>query len=258
MTEDKGLIYILTNPSFPNYQKIGKTTDLKGRLRSLNDKSCLPFSFRVYATYQIDSNLSVVEAEIFKIIDSVDDTLRAREESERGGLRQREFFAIDKEKAFSVLQSIAKLRGDTHKLKLITPTQKEVEEEVIAEEVEDAVKYVHKDFDEKYAGADRNIQELYDKIRDYILSLSNDVSVNKTKRYEAFRKTQHFVCAKLRLSKIILSVKLDVNSVKYETGFSRDTSNIGHWGMGDVEVTIKNEADFEKAKALIERAYEEN
>lgn len=52
MNKDKGIIYILTNPSFPNYQKIGKTTDLKARLKSLNDKSCLPFSFRVYATGQ--------------------------------------------------------------------------------------------------------------------------------------------------------------------------------------------------------------
>jgi len=139
MNQDKGMIYILTNPSFPNYQKIGKTTDLKGRIRSLNDKSCLPFSFRVYATYEIDNDLSVVETEIFKIIDSIDESLRAREESERGNLREREFFAIDKEKAFSVLQSIARLRGDEHKLKLVAPTKKEVEEATIADKVETAV-----------------------------------------------------------------------------------------------------------------------
>lgn len=139
MNKDKGLIYILTNPSFPNFQKIGKTTDLKGRLRSLNNKSCLPFMFRVFATYEVEDDLSVVEQEIFKIIDNVDESLRAREETEKGTYREREFFAIDKDKAYSVLESIAKLRHDTHKLKLIKPTKTEKAEEAIAEEVENAV-----------------------------------------------------------------------------------------------------------------------
>lgn len=136
MSQDKGYIYILTNPSFPNYQKIGKTKNLKERLKSLNDKSCLPFSFRVYALYEVDDNLTMVETEIFKIIDSVDESLRAREETEKGSFRQREFFSFDKEKVFSVIESIAKLRGDVDKLKLIKPTKKEIVEAEIAEEIE--------------------------------------------------------------------------------------------------------------------------
>ncbi|MCD7771103.1 MAG: GIY-YIG nuclease family protein [Oscillospiraceae bacterium] len=31
-----GVIYILTNPSFPNYIKIGYATDLEKRLKQLN------------------------------------------------------------------------------------------------------------------------------------------------------------------------------------------------------------------------------
>lgn len=133
--QDKGLIYILTNPSFPNYQKIGKTTSLSARVRSLNNKSCLPFSFRVYATYKVEDDLSTVEEEIFKIIDNVDDSLRAVEETDRG-YRQREFFAIDKDKAFSVLESVAKLRGDLHNLTLVQPTVEEKGEEELAGEIE--------------------------------------------------------------------------------------------------------------------------
>ena len=33
--------------------------------------------------------------------------------------------------------------------------------------------------------------------------------------------------------------------------------NIGHYGTGDLEVIIKDKQSFEKAKSLIERAYNE-
>lgn len=35
-------------------------------------------------------------------------------------------------------------------------------------------------------------------------------------------------------------------------------SNIGHWGTGDLELTLRTSADLEKAKPLIEKAYSEN
>ena len=57
---------------------------------------------------------------------------------------------------------------------------------------------------------------------------------------------------------MILNLPLDVNSVTFEEGFSRDVTNIGHWGCGSVELHIQNSADFEKAKPLIDRTYNEN
>lgn len=46
-------LYILTNPSFPEYVKIGYTQDIKKRLEKLNKSKCTPFAFRVYATYDV-------------------------------------------------------------------------------------------------------------------------------------------------------------------------------------------------------------
>lgn len=43
-----------------------------------------------------------------------------------------------------------------------------------------------------------------------------------------------------------------------EQGFTRDVRKIGHWGTGDPEIVLCTPADFEKAKGLIERAYQEN
>ena len=62
-----GVIYILTNPSFPEYVKIGYADDIDKRLQRLNRSECIPFAFRVYATYEVNSRLS--DLKIHSIID---------------------------------------------------------------------------------------------------------------------------------------------------------------------------------------------
>ena len=51
---------------------------------------------------------------------------------------------------------------------------------------------------------------------------------------------------------------ISVSTISFEEGFSRDVTNIGHWGCGPVELCLQNGTDFEKAKPLIDRAYNEN
>ena len=133
---DESLIYILTNPSFPNYVKIGKTTDLQQRIKSLNNPTCLPFSFRIYATYKVDKNLDEVESSIHNLIDKIDYSLRAREETDSKRLREREFFALDAENAFDVLREIARLRKDEANLIQVKQSKQEKVEEHIAKTVE--------------------------------------------------------------------------------------------------------------------------
>lgn len=115
-----------------------------------------------------------------------------------------------------------------------------------------------KTFAEQYAQAKPEIKSMYDDLRNYILSLGDDISENNLKLYTAFRKIRNFVCAEVFKNRLLLHLRLDVSTVQYEEGFSRDTSNIGHWATGDVEISIRNRMDYEKAKSLIERAYNEN
>ena len=49
----KGVIYILTNPSFPEYVKIGFATDLNERIRQLNSSAAVPYSFHAFASYDV-------------------------------------------------------------------------------------------------------------------------------------------------------------------------------------------------------------
>ncbi len=77
MNEKQGVIYILTNPSFPEYVKIGYANDINRRLQQLNRSECIPFAFRVYATYEVSSRLS--DLKIHSIIDKLNSNLRSVE-----------------------------------------------------------------------------------------------------------------------------------------------------------------------------------
>lgn len=130
--ENNGVIYILTNPSFPEYVKIGYAKDVKRRLKELNNTECTPFAFRVYATYQVDVELG--DKKIHEIIDKLNPDLRSIDSVE-GKERKREFYAMTPEDAYDILRAIAQLHGMEDRLKLIRPSQEEKKQEKIAEEI---------------------------------------------------------------------------------------------------------------------------
>ena len=132
--EKCGVIYILTNPSFPEYVKIGYADDVKRRLKELNRSECIPFAFRIYATYEVESRLS--DKKIHSIIDKLNPNLRSIDTFE-GKERKREFYAMSPEDAYSILEAIAEIDGNNDKLKKYNLTKSEEQEELIAKDVEE-------------------------------------------------------------------------------------------------------------------------
>ena len=133
MGEIKGVIYILTNPSFPEYVKIGYAKDIEQRLLQLNRSETIPFAFRVYATYDVVTPLS--DLILHDLIDGLNPDLRAIE-TFNGKKRTREFYEMTPEYAYNILSSIAKLSGTESRLKRIKPEGHEVEDIKKAEEAE--------------------------------------------------------------------------------------------------------------------------
>lgn len=132
MKEKSGYIYIFTNPSFPDYVKIGFATDVEKRLKQLNASSAVPFAFRVYATYAVTSKLT--DKSLHKLIDNLNPDLHTIEEY-KGKTRVREFFAMTPEAAYDLLEAIAKISGTEANLKRWKPTKEEVEDEKVAKAV---------------------------------------------------------------------------------------------------------------------------
>ena len=133
MEKKNGVIYILTNPSFPEYVKIGYADDIDKRLKQLNRSECIPYAFRIYATYEVSSRLS--DLKIHSIIDKLNPNLRAVE-SFNGKQRVREFYAMSPEDAYSILEAIAEIHGCVDKLQRVAPTEEEQVAEREAQEID--------------------------------------------------------------------------------------------------------------------------
>lgn len=128
----KGVIYILTNPSFPDYVKIGYAKDLEKRMNQLNKSETIPFAFRAYAIYEVESNLT--DLVLHDLIDRLNPDLRSIENFD-GKERKREFYAMSPEDAYSLLECIAKISGTEDRLKKMAPEGHEILDEETAVEV---------------------------------------------------------------------------------------------------------------------------
>ncbi|MFV0665197.1 DUF5655 domain-containing protein [Denitromonas sp.] len=145
-----------------------------------------------------------------------------------------------------------------------TQSTGEVEETLVSEKpakVPAATTLAMKTHADQIATASLELLALFEQTRSFILAQGDDIIEKPLKLYVAFRRLKNFVCMSL-ISKVdphvFLTLKLDPSTVQLEKGFSRDVSKIGHWGTGDLELTLRVPGDFERAKALIERAYTEN
>ena len=135
--KDTGCIYILTNPSFKEYVKIGYATNLEKRLKQLNRSETIPFAFRAYAIYEVDKPLT--DKELHKLIDRLNPDLRTIDNFD-GKERVKEFFLMSPEDAYAILESIAKISGTIDRLKKVKPEGHEIEDEIAAEENQKAAR----------------------------------------------------------------------------------------------------------------------
>jgi predicted transport protein len=111
---------------------------------------------------------------------------------------------------------------------------------------------------EQLALATPEIRALYEQITSLLLSLGDDVQQKGLKLYTAFRRLKNFACVIAYPNRLLVTLKLDPGTINFEEGFSRDVSQVGHWGTGDVELCLFTPADLQKAQPLLERSYAEN
>ena len=105
-----------------------------------------------------------------------------------------------------------------------------------------------------YEQSSESVKILFGELRDYIMELG-DVSEVEQKYYVAYKRTNNFMSIMVRNTRLILNLCINPETVRLEPNFSRNVHEIGHNGTGDLEISVKNIDDLEKAKQYIEMAY---
>jgi len=83
-----------------------------------------------------------------------------------------------------------------------------------------------------------NFKKLFDDVRGYIIGLDSAIEETPKKHYISYKTSQNFVCIETRKNKLTLFLKLNPDEIKPFPKQCRDVRNIGHYGTGDLEVTI--------------------
>lgn len=119
-------------------------------------------------------------------------------------------------------------------------------------------KHKDKTFAEQRALAGEQLSDLYEALRAFLSSLGDDVQVKELKHYVAFKRIKNFATVAMFPSQnlLLVWVKVAPESIQTEDGFTRDVSSIGHWGTGDLEITLRTMSNLEKARPLLEKSYE--
>lgn len=246
-----GHIYVMTNPSFPEWIKIGYANDYQQRLADFNNSSCTPFAFRVYCIYEVNERLQ--DRIIHKLIDTINPSLRSRD-TIGNRERIREFYNMSPEDAYSILECIARINGTTEKLKRLEMTSEEEYEEQQANEIAENGNVPPTEHDHLIYTSE-HIQELYKKFREYLLEHFSDINVKPTRPYIAFKKNANNICdVKFTRERMDLYINLKRDEMDDPSGIA-ELCEQGHNGNGEYVIRIYDENTLALSYGLVEQSY---
>jgi predicted transport protein len=122
----------------------------------------------------------------------------------------------------------------------------------------EAAVYLSQQIAYRISQSDPALRDLFEAIRQFLLGLGDDVQMKELKYYVAFKRLKNFACLEVypQARVVTMHLKVDPGSVELEEGFSRDVTEIGHFGTGDLQLSLRTMDDFAKAQPLIRRSYE--
>ena len=111
---------------------------------------------------------------------------------------------------------------------------------------------------DRLAQASGPVQDRYAALDAFLRALGGDVQVNTLKHYFAYKRIKNFACIEIHPQNHRISVfaKVDPESVVLEPGFTRDVRNVGHYGTGDLEITIDSDEDLARSEPFLRKSYE--
>lgn len=111
---------------------------------------------------------------------------------------------------------------------------------------------------EKIASAPTTVKKIYDHFETKLKLLGDDVSVNPQKHYVAFKRNRNFASVQVynRNQQVRVYLNIDPETIDLTRNGIRDVRQIGHFGTGNLELTIKSVKEIEKFDDLLGQSYE--
>ncbi len=100
------------------------------------------------------------------------------------------------------------------------------------------------------------VRELFDSLGGFVMSLGDDVQRSDLKYWIAFKRIKSFMSVQFQKNRLLLFLHLDPKKFEMVDGFTHDKTGKGHFGAGNLQVIVSDAAALDRAKALIQQAYE--
>jgi len=100
-----------------------------------------------------------------------------------------------------------------------------------------------------------HLTELLASLEDYVMSLGDDVQRKELRLYVAFKRLKNFATVVAQKNRFLLYLHLNPADLGALPANARDVSQQGHWGTGDLELSLTSQVELDAAKTLILAAY---
>lgn len=130
--------------------------------------------------------------------------------------------------------------------------------ETIVDEKQSKSKY--KTVENYLNDASDELKSRFYALRDFITSLGDDVQEKKLKNYFGFKRIKNFACVEIhpKTNTVLVYTKANIDDIEFKDGFTRDVTNIGHYGTGNLEIRFTDMKQFDEVQKYIMDSYEAN
>jgi predicted transport protein len=110
--------------------------------------------------------------------------------------------------------------------------------------------------DHPYIAFGQPMQPVFEALRKELLALDPCVSEDFLKLYVSYKAESYFVNVIPQSKRLVLNLNMPFHELRDPEGRARDVTNVGHWGRGDVEVTLNSHDDMPYVLGLVRQAFE--
>ncbi|MVM36659.1 hypothetical protein GO730_01530 [Spirosoma sp. HMF3257] len=106
---------------------------------------------------------------------------------------------------------------------------------------------------------DFETRELYEQVKDRVLNLDDNVTVQPKKQTIGFKVDNNIFCDIVLQGKgLKVFLNLKSNELQDQKNIARDVSNVGHWGNGSYEIKLSDLEDIDYVLSLLKQSLRKN